>query len=113
MNDSSHKAESLGQTGLLLSSASEGNVTRINELLEGGVSMDSCDYDRRTALHLAATEGHSHVVELMLKRGANINPVDRWGDTPLSDARKYAKGAVSKILEQHGARIELHEFSRV
>lgn len=81
MNDSSHKAESLGQTGLLLSSASEGNVTRINELLEGGVSMDSCDYDRRTALHLAATEGHSHVVELMLKRGANINPVDRWGDT--------------------------------
>ena len=27
---------------------------------------------------------------------------------PLADARKYTKGAVSKILEQHGARIEVY-----
>jgi ankyrin repeat protein len=46
------------------------------------------------------------VVELLLQQGVDVNPVDRWGDTPLADSRKYTKGVVSNILESHGGRIE-------
>lgn len=59
---------------------SEGNVIRINELLEGGVLMDFCDYDRRMVFYLVVIEGYLYVVELMLKCGVNINLVDWWGD---------------------------------
>jgi ankyrin repeat protein len=69
------------QTSLLLSCASKGDVAGMEQLLDEGASIDSSDYDRRTALHLATSEGHVPVVELLLRRGANVNPVDRWGDT--------------------------------
>lgn len=73
--------DSLRQTSLLLSNASKGDVAGVKQLLDEGASIDSSDYDKRTTLHLAASEGHVPVVELLLKRGANVNPVDRWGDT--------------------------------
>lgn len=78
---SSQHTESLGHTSLLLSSASNGDVTGVIQLLDEGASINSTDYDKRTALHLAASEGHVAVVELLLSRGADVNPVDRWGDT--------------------------------
>lgn len=83
MNNSngSQQTEPLGNTSLLLSCASNGDVPGIIQLLDKGASVNSCDYDKRTGLHVAASEGQVAVVELLLSRGANVNPVDRWGDT--------------------------------
>jgi hypothetical protein len=105
MNYSAAK-QGLGQTSLLLSYASKGDVDAVKQLLDEGASANASDYDGRTALHLAASEGHVPVVELLLQQGVDVNPVDRWGDTPLADSRKYTKGVVSNILESHGGRIE-------
>ena len=44
------------------------------------------DYDGRTSLHLAASEGHRDVVEYLINQEVEINPADRWGNTPLDDA---------------------------
>jgi ankyrin repeat protein len=60
---------------------------------------DGADYDGRTALHLAASEGHAHVVEHLIGQGVNLSPVDRWGGTPLSDARRNNQEAVITLLE--------------
>jgi integrin-linked kinase len=42
-----------------------------------GVSVNATDYDKRTALHLAASEGHVLVVEGLLAWHADVNAVDR------------------------------------
>ena len=53
------------------------------------IDLDICDYDKRTPLHLAASEGHKDIIELLIKNGLkNINPLDRWENTPLDDAKR-------------------------
>lgn len=47
------------------------------------VDINTGDYDKRTALHLAAGEGHADVIQLLCERGANVNVEDRWGGRPL------------------------------
>lgn len=87
MDHPGQQPESQGKTSLLLSSASTGDMAGLQQLLDEGASIDSCDYDKRTALHLAASEGYVPMVELLLKRGATVNAVDRWGDTVHSLAK--------------------------
>ncbi len=41
---------------------------------------------RRSALHLAAAEGHKEVVSFLVSKGADVNSEDRWGNRPLRDA---------------------------
>ncbi|KAK4418636.1 Integrin-linked protein kinase [Sesamum alatum] len=67
-----------------------------------GVNTNLADYDKRTALHLASCEGCTEIVILLLERGADVNSMDRWGRTPLSDARSFGHQEICKILEAHG-----------
>jgi hypothetical protein len=88
----------------LMYSANEGDVDGISEVLESGVSVNFRDVDGRTALHIAACQGLTHVVELLLEKGADVDPKDRWGSTPLADAIFYKNNDVIKLLENHGAK---------
>lgn len=67
--------------GNLLSFASRGDRVGLNLMLINGISPDVQDYDNRTALHLAASEGHASIVELLLHYKANLNLKDRWQRT--------------------------------
>lgn len=69
------------EVGNLLFYASKGDVAGIQKLLDQGMPVDAADYDGRTALHLAASEGHAAVVNLLLESKADPNPIDRNGDT--------------------------------
>ena len=42
-----------------------------------------CDYDKRTPLHLAASEGSYKVAEWLLENKADVNALDRFKRTPL------------------------------
>ena len=66
--------------------------------------LDIADYDSRTLLHLAAAEGKHRVLKYILRRlgskrlrAANRN--DRWGQTPLDDAKAGGHTACVKLLE--------------
>ena len=61
--------------------ANEGDLEGIREVLDSGTNVNFKDIDRRTALHVAACQGRPDVVELLLKRGAEVNLEDRWGST--------------------------------
>ena len=79
--------------------ASEGDVDGLRRLIAEGSDPGAADYDGRTPLHLAAAEGRSEVVELLLSHGVRAAPQDRWGMTPLDDAKRGAHILAIAALE--------------
>ena len=70
-------------------------------LASENVDLNQGDYDARTPLHLASFGGHIDAVIFLLEHGCDINPVDRWGSTPLNDAKTPE---ISDILRHNGAK---------
>ncbi|MEO1310809.1 MAG: glutaminase [Pseudomonadota bacterium] len=84
----------------LIRAASQGDVNEISRLTAFGVDLGSADYDGRTALHLAASEGRADVVEFLLSRGVDPRPRDRWGHTPHDDAERHKHDGIAARLER-------------
>lgn len=91
---------------LLCSAAALGDLETIRRMADGGADVSCGDYDRRTALHLAASEGHAELARFLLARGANPNAVDRWGGTPLQDAVRHRQDEAARVLREAGARLD-------
>ncbi|KAE9450416.1 hypothetical protein C3L33_17683, partial [Rhododendron williamsianum] len=105
-NDELSVPENLDCTMQLLFMACRGDVRGVQDLLDdGGIDVNSIDLDGRTALHIAACEGHVEVVKLLLTRKANIDARDRWGSTAAADAKYYGHVEVYNILKARGAKI--------
>ena len=60
------------------------------------IDVNCADYDKRTPLHLAVSEGHVQVVDFLLKKGAKITE-DRWGNTPLNSIESKDGDEFNKI----------------
>jgi glutaminase len=80
--------------------ASQGDLDEVQSLIAGGVDPNIGDYDGRTALHLAASEGHYEVAKYLLEQGASPGPVDRWGGTPAIDAARGSHQTIVDLLEE-------------
>ena len=72
-----------------------------------GALYSVADYDGRTALHVAASEGHVDIVRHLLLNGALVHKVDRYGYKPLDDAVKFNRHDVIKLLVETGAKLNL------
>ena len=90
----------------LCSTAARGDVDGLREhVLSRGLGANTCDYDSRTAMHLAASEGHVAVLRFLVEEGgADLNPVDRRGHTPIDDAMREKQEDAIVFLRQSGAR---------
>ncbi|CAH2224375.1 glutaminase liver isoform, mitochondrial isoform X1 [Pelobates cultripes] len=86
----------------LLFAAYSGDVSALRRFALSAVDMEQKDYDSRTALHVAAAEGHLDVVTF-LTEGCRVNPFaeDRWGNTPIKDAVRLGKSEVVKLLTEY------------
>ncbi|KAG7986216.1 hypothetical protein I3843_03G069900 [Carya illinoinensis] len=70
---------------------------------------NSRDYDHRTALHVAASEGLYLMAQLLLEAGASVFPKDRWGNTPISEGRMCGNKKLIRLLED-ARSAQLSEF---
>uniref|UniRef100_A0A4W6BN54 glutaminase n=1 Tax=Lates calcarifer TaxID=8187 RepID=A0A4W6BN54_LATCA len=86
----------------LLFAAYTGDVSALRRFALSSMDMEQRDYDSRTALHVAAAEGHTEVVRFLLE-ACKVNPVprDRWGNTPMEEAVQFGHHDVVTILRHY------------
>ncbi|KAL3905425.1 MAG: hypothetical protein SGILL_009683, partial [Bacillariaceae sp.] len=89
----------------LLQAAALGNLHAMDKILSKDKKkyVNFRDYDRRTALHVAASEGHLNICDYLVKKGAKINRSDRWGGSPLDDATHHRHKELIAYFRSLGA----------
>ncbi|XP_038864485.1 glutaminase kidney isoform, mitochondrial-like [Salvelinus namaycush] len=86
----------------LMFAAYSGDVSALRRFALSAVDMEEKDYDSRTALHVASAEGNVEAV-IFLTGTCKVNPhiKDRWGNTPLDDARQFGWDGVVSVLTEY------------
>jgi ankyrin repeat protein len=90
------------------------NLDKINALLDAGADINF--RDRRcldqTLLHISIRPERSELAALLIRRGADVNAADRYGDTPLYAAIRCRNVELAQKLIDAGAIIDrLQRFS--
>ncbi|KAM2155432.1 hypothetical protein ACFX1Q_047143 [Malus domestica] len=93
----------------ICTSIARGDADLLKRLLAYGIDPNSKDYDHRTPLHVAASEGLFIMAKLLLEAGASVFSKDRWGNTPLDEGRMCGNKNLIKLLEEAKAA-QLTEF---
>ncbi|KAG9016642.1 hypothetical protein FRB90_002709 [Tulasnella sp. 427] len=63
--------------------AGDGDLERVQELIDEGVSPNAADENTYTPMHAAASYAQIHVLEFLISRGGDVNIADEDGETPL------------------------------
>jgi ankyrin repeat protein len=71
---------------IFFNAAVEGDARTVELAAATGLSVDAVDYDGRSALMLAASEGHKPVVLVLLEEKADVHARDRWNNNALDAA---------------------------
>ncbi|CAG0913555.1 unnamed protein product [Notodromas monacha] len=97
-----HKYDSLGLRIVnLLFAAAAGDISAIRRHFLSGIDVNLQDYDGRSALHLAACEGHVELVKFLVDCcKADVTLKDRWGNSALDDAQSFGRTEVVSLLKE-------------
>ncbi|CAO1305449.1 unnamed protein product [Diamesa tonsa] len=102
-----HRYETKGLSIVnLLFSAASGDATALRRHKLSGMDITLSDYDGRTALHLAAAEGHLDCVTFLLSCGVPHDPKDRWGNLPIDEAETFGHEKVAEYLRQWNEKVQ-------
>lgn len=83
----------------------------IEALLDAGADVNQQTDCITTPIHFAAYNGYTDIVNLLIKRGANIVIADRFGIAPIHSAAQNGHEEVVKILLKHGESIDVIDDS--
>ena len=91
---------------LLYLTARSGFYDTTEALLHNGVPVNQKQVDGSTPLHAASFYGQRHVVELLLRYGADPTIMNRWGNTPSNEVRSdEIKQVILKHKQDHISQI--------
>lgn len=66
----------------------EGDIPFLRRLLKAGIHVNAADYDKRTAAHIAAAEGNTAALKVLVDFGADTTLPDRWNNTVEQEAQR-------------------------
>jgi ankyrin repeat protein len=71
-----------------------------------GADVRAANQDRETALHGAAVEGYTEIARLLVDNGADLNAVNKRGETPLAltSAERLGAGGAYGVRDRRGTR---------
>lgn len=94
------------KTASLMFAANAGDFKTLRTLALHGTDMGASNYDYRTALHVAASEGHLECVKFLVERcRVDVSGKDRWERTALDDATHFDRQFVVEYLQSLEKRI--------
>ncbi|KAK8825488.1 hypothetical protein WA538_003183, partial [Blastocystis sp. DL] len=67
----------------IMVAAGDGDIAKVTQYLDSGVSPNAQDSNGYSALHAAASYGWLDILKLLVSRGGNVMLKDSDGDTPL------------------------------
>jgi hypothetical protein len=96
----------------LLDAASRGDTDKVDELISQGALVEYRDDEGRTALFIAAREGHAETCAALIDdHGADVDASRFNGATPLHVAAHWGHQRVCKVLVERKAHINAELFT--
>lgn len=91
--------------------ASEGNIAKMQELLDEGLDINEATSMSDPALFAAASAGQVEMVDFLLKNGAKPDDyTNSHHHTPLMQAAHYGHTKIVKLLIENGANVSAHNI---
>lgn len=85
----------------LFYAAFKGDVKEMQIMKIKGWKVNAYDYDGRTALGIAASEGNQSAVQFLVENGASLTHQDARGNNALTDAVREKRTQVAEYLRSH------------
>lgn len=88
----------IAQTAALMNATRNGETIQALDSIQNGADVNATDSHGRTALIIAADEGHTYIAQLLLEYGADATLKDRSGRTALKAAESKSFSRIVALL---------------
>ena len=89
----------------LIAATQVGEIERVKELLDAGISSNTANSGGVTPLMKASGSGHIEIAHILLQAGARVDMHDRSGRTALMNAALYGGTEIVQLLLQAGSEV--------
>ena len=102
LENKNEEIQTFADADLVINSSACGHLDSLIRMYASGVDLSASDYDKRSTLHLAASNGHLDIVKYLIANGrdpvAMKKATDRFGNTPFDDAVREGHNDVKDFL---------------
>ena len=83
-----------------------GIIKAASSMINRGVDINSSDSQGNNALTVAATHGYKDIMELLLKKGADVNQINGIGQSPAISAIENGGAEGAEFIVRNGGRLQ-------